>query len=52
MELQAVIRHLNEAIRTFKADPPDTAFQRGYLAALEETREAVRDMVPAKENRK
>ncbi|MBS7790278.1 DUF3209 family protein [Roseococcus sp. SDR] len=28
------LRDVGESIATFKADPPDTDFQRGYLAAL------------------
>jgi hypothetical protein len=46
--MQDIIEHLNKAINGFNIDPPDSDYQRGYLAALKETRRVVRDLVPAK----
>jgi hypothetical protein len=31
-------QYLDDALRGFEADPPDTGHQRGYLAALTEVR--------------
>lgn len=32
--MEKVIKYVEEAIEGFVKDPPDTAFQRGYLEAL------------------
>jgi hypothetical protein len=40
--LQTVIRKLNKSINLFNIDPADSDYQRGYLAALKETREEIR----------
>jgi hypothetical protein len=34
MNKQSIIVYLQEAITSFAKDPPDTDFQKGYLAAL------------------
>jgi hypothetical protein len=36
--VKGVRAYLNKAIASFDGDPPDTAFQKGYLAALEDAR--------------
>jgi hypothetical protein len=33
----SIEEYLEEAIASFKRDPADSQFQKGYLAALEET---------------
>lgn len=33
----SIEEYLKEAIASFERDPADTLFQKGYLAALEET---------------
>lgn len=42
-----LIRRLNWSIATFDKDPPDSDYQRGYLAALKNMREEARALVPA-----
>lgn len=41
MEYQSVIEYLTSSIGTFVGDPPDSDFQRGYLAALQEVQEMI-----------
>lgn len=36
-----VLKYVKSAIATFDNDPPDSPFQRGYLAALEETKAVI-----------
>lgn len=38
------LKHLEESIDSFKNDPADTDFQRGYLAALKECKRVMKMM--------
>lgn len=47
---QTLIEYLETAIKSFDNDPPDNPYQKGYLAALEETLSVARDIKESKDS--